>query len=270
LQGSIIPKIPGTGGAGLIILGLIGTTVVPYDLFLGSGVLDKKQTIFEMRFGISVAVILGGLISMAIMVVGTLIKGEFTYEALSMALTTAIGPFAVYVFGFGMFAAGFSSAITAPLASSITARSLFFSPANTKWMPTGRNFKLLYLSILLIGLGFGFLDVEPIPAIILAQAFNGLILPFISVFLIFVINDPVVMGKDNTNSFFHNVLMSLVMWVTMIIGLINIFKASVKVFKFTLPAENDLILIISIISLMASIGIIFALTKFKRRRALAL
>ncbi|MFN8254425.1 MAG: Nramp family divalent metal transporter [Bacteroidales bacterium] len=270
LHGSLIPKIPESGGAGLIILGLIGTTVVPYDLFLGSGVLDKKQTIFEMRFGVSVAVILGGLISMAIMVVGTLIKGEFTYEALSLALTTAIGPFAVYVFGFGMFAAGFSSAITAPLASAITARSLFFSTSNKKWMPTGCNFKLLYFSILLVGLGFGFLDVEPIPAIILAQAFNGLILPFISIFLIFVINDPVVMGKENTNSLFHNVLMSLVMWVTMIIGLINIFKASVKVFKYTLPAENDLILIISIISLIASIGIIFALSKFKRKRALSL
>jgi len=125
IKGSVIPSIPDTEGAGLLILGLIGTTVVPYDLFLGSGVLDKKQAISEMRFGLSVAVILGGVISMAIMTVGTVITTEFTYETLSQALTYNIGSYAVYVFGFGMFAAGFSSAITAPLASAITARSLF-------------------------------------------------------------------------------------------------------------------------------------------------
>ncbi len=266
LIGSFVPSLPDTEGAGLLILGLIGTTVVPYDLFLGSGVLDKKQTISEMRFGLSVAVILGGLISMAIMVVGTVITKEFTYETLSQALTQNIGPYAVYVFGFGMFAAGFSSAITAPLASAMTARSLFFKMTDEKWKPTGRNFKLVYLGILLVGLGFGFINVEPIPAIILAQALNGLILPFISIFLIFVINDPVLMGKENTNTFFSNILMSLVMWVTMIIGLMNIIKAFAKAFGKLMPHGIELILIISFVTLIASIGILFALYNYKQYR----
>jgi Mn2+/Fe2+ NRAMP family transporter len=268
IKGSLIPLLPDTSGAGLLVLGLIGTTVVPYDLFLGSGILDKKQTISEMRFGVSIAVIAGGLVSMAIMVVGTLVKGEFTYVALSEALSLNIGPSAVYVFGFGMFAAGFSSAITAPLASAITARSVFFKTDNLKWEPTGINFKLVYLSILITGLAFGFLNVQPIPAIILAQAFNGLILPFISIFLIFVINDPVVMGKDNTNSLFFNILMSLVMWVTMIIGLINVIKAFVKAFSISIENENQMLIIISIVTFIASIGIIFALTQFKQKRFL--
>ncbi|RLD72162.1 MAG: hypothetical protein DRJ10_18855, partial [Bacteroidetes bacterium] len=93
LKGSFVPTIPNTDGAGLLVLGIIGTTVVPYDLFLGSGVLNKKQTISDMRFGLSVAVILGGVISMAIMTVGTIITGEFTYETLAQALTHKIGPY---------------------------------------------------------------------------------------------------------------------------------------------------------------------------------
>jgi len=269
-KGSFVPSLPETEGAGLLILGLIGTTVVPYDLFLGSGVLDKKQTIYEMRFGLSVAVILGGLISMAIMVVGTVITTEFTYDTLSQALTTHVGPYAIYVFGLGMFAAGFSSAITAPLASAMTARSLFFKMEDERWKPTGKNFKLVYLGILVVGLGFGFLNVEPIPAIILAQALNGLILPFISIFLIFVINDPVLMGKDNTNSLISNILMSVVMWVTMIIGLMNIIKAFAKALDKMLPTGLDLILIISFVTLIASIGILFALYNYKQSRLIQL
>lgn len=266
LKGSLIPVIPDTGGAGLLILGLIGTTVVPYDLFLGSGVLDKKQTIFDMRFGISVAVILGGLISMSIMVVGTIIDSEFTYQVLAQALTDRIGSFAVWVFGFGMFAAGFSSAITAPLASAITARSLFFKNDNPKWNSAGINFKFVYSGVLLVGLGFGFLDVEPIPAIIIAQAFNGLILPFISVFLIFVINDPLLMGKNNTNSLFLNILMSIVMWVTMVMGLINVIKAWTKTFNQTMPEGNAFIILVSGVCLVVSVIILFLLIKYKQDR----
>lgn len=267
IKGSFVPTIPDTEGAGLLILGLIGTTVVPYDLFLGSGVLDKKQEISEMRFGLSVAVILGGIISMAIMTVGTVIHSEFTYETLSQALTYNIGPYAVYIFGFGMFAAGFSSAITAPLASAITARSLFDQNSAPKWKTSGRYFRLIYLGVLIVGLMFGLADIKPIPAIILAQALNGLILPFISVFLIYVINDPLLMGEKNTNSWFSNILMGIVVWVTMIIGIINILKAIMKAVGDNAMIQDKTVIIIGIISFFVSVGILLAIRKFKQNRS---
>ncbi|HEX2204982.1 MAG TPA: Nramp family divalent metal transporter, partial [Longimicrobium sp.] len=65
LRGSVVPAFP--AGSGLLVLGLIGTTVVPYNLFLGSGA-AAGQTLSEIRFGIAVAVVLGGLISMGILV----------------------------------------------------------------------------------------------------------------------------------------------------------------------------------------------------------
>ncbi len=267
IKGSVIPSIPNTEGAGLLILGLIGTTVVPYDLFLGSGVLDKKQAIGEMRFGLSVAVILGGIISMAIMTVGTVITTEFKdYSVLSQALTYNIGPYAVYVFGFGMFAAGFSSAITAPLASAITARSLFDTKSNPKWKTKGLYFRLIYLGVLLVGLIFGLADVKPIPAIILAQALNGLILPFVSIFLIYVINDPLLMGENNTNKWYSNVLMALVIWVTLIIGTINIIRAIRKATGNQDLLGDDVVVVIAIISFVISGGILLAIRKFKKQR----
>ena len=270
LKGSFVPTIPSTEGAGLLVLGIIGTTVVPYDLFLGSGVLNKKQTISDMRFGLSVAVILGGLISMAILTVGTVITTEFTYETLAQALTYEIGPYAVYIFGFGMFAAGFSSAITAPLASAITAQSLFEEKSREKWRTQGLYFKFVYFGVLIVGLVFGLAEVKPIPAIILAQALNGLILPFISVFLIYVINDPVLMGKNNTNGWLSNILMAIVMWVTMIMGVISIIKAIGSAMEMPVKQGNILIVLVGVVTLFMSVGILLMIKKYRKERELLL
>jgi len=270
LKGSFIPKIPEMEGAGLLVLGIIGTTVVPYDLFLGSGVLDKKQTISDMRFGLSVAVILGGVISMAIMTVGTIITTEFTYQTLAQALTYKIGPYAVYIFGFGMFAAGFSSAITAPLASAITAQSLFEEKSKEKWKTQGKYFRMVYLGVLIVGLIFGLAEVKPIPVIILAQALNGLILPFISIFLIYVINDPVLMGKENTNGWFSNILMTIVMWVTMIMGTISIIKAASSALGIPVIKDDMLISAVSVITFLISVGILIIIKKYRKKRELSL
>ncbi len=266
LKGVFIPTVPQSSGAGLLILGIIGTTVVPYDLFLGSGVLDKSQKISEMRFGLSVAIILGGLISMAIMTVGTVIEGEFTYDALVSALSEKIGIYAVYVFGFGMFAAGFSSSITAPLVSSITAKSFFEEKSVSKWKTQGRYYKMVYIGVLITGLGFGYAQVEPIPAIILAQALNGLILPFISVFLIYVINDPVLMGKNKTNGWFSNILLGFITWVTMVLGAISVVESISTALKLNITDSNEFIIIIGIISLIISIVIVFLVGAYKRKR----
>jgi Mn2+/Fe2+ NRAMP family transporter len=265
LQGSFIPNIPNEPAAGLLVLGLVGTTVVPYDLFLGSGVLDKKQTIGEMRFGISIAIILGGIISMSILIVGTIVEGELSFVTLAKALTQKVDSWAVPVFAFGMFAAGFSSAITAPLAASITAKSLFEKENSTKWKTQSTYYKLVWFSILVVGLFFGYLEVKPIPAIILAQALNGLILPFISIFLIFVINDPKLMGKNGVNGWISNFIMAIIVWITMILGFSNILNAVSNATSISDYAQFASIEIVSVLSLLLSISIFVSVYKMRKR-----
>jgi len=276
IRGSFIPTIPDTSGAGILILGIIGTTVVPYDLFLGSSIADKKQTLKDARFGLSVAIILGGLISMSIMTVGSAITegmppkatqeiiSNFSFKSIKnvLFLDTIVGENAVYIFGFGMFAAGLTSAITAPLASSITARSLFVKRNKpTKIRPI--YFKLIAMAVLFTGLIFGLLEIKPVPAIILAQAFNGLILPFISIFLVFVVNNSKVMGK-NTNSIFANILMAIVVWVTMLIGSLNIIKAISKTIGISIERPDLLFVIVAIIGFLITSTIFVKIYKDKR------
>jgi Mn2+/Fe2+ NRAMP family transporter len=109
LAAAVIPRFP--EGSLLLVIGLIGTTIVPYNLFLASGI-GQGQRLAEMRTGISVAVGIGGLISVAILLVGTAVPGTFSYEALLAAITGIGGGWLGYLFGIGLFAAGFTSAIT--------------------------------------------------------------------------------------------------------------------------------------------------------------
>lgn len=254
-QGLFVPSIPQDNGADLLILGLIGTTVVPYNLFLGSGVSDKNHQLKDMRFGLFVAIFLGGIISMGVLVVGTTIEGAFSFPALAKALTNQLGDWAVYLFGFGMFAAGFSSAITAPLASSITAQSLFGNQQPKQWERKSRNFRLIWIVVLLTGLGFGISNIQPIPAIILAQALNGLVLPFISIFLVFVINDPKLMEAQSLNKNWNNALMGIVVWVSLNLGLFNVLKAIYKTLHLGVPEGWHWWVIIATCSTIISIWV---------------
>lgn len=220
-SGVLTPSLP--PGSALLVIGLIGTTIVPYNLFLASGI-SQEQDIREMRLGISLAVLIGGAISVAIMVVGTSVSGSFSFEALAQALAVQLGSWSIAFFGLGLFAAGMSSSVTAPLAAAVTARSLFGDDTES-WSVRSRNFRLVWGIILGAGLLFGLLRVQPIPAIILAQAVNGILLPIVAVFLLLAVNDRELIPPEYTNSLFVNVLMLLIVGITCLLGLNNIWKA---------------------------------------------
>jgi manganese transport protein len=220
---TLIPSAP--AGSAMLIIGLIGTTIVPYNLFLGSGI-GYGQKLWEMRWGIAIAVIIGGLISGAILLVGTQISGEYSYDSLAHALGTRFGQIGKGLFGLGLFAAGFSSAITAPLAAAIAARSLFGESQQDggDWGTSSKKFRMVWGSVLATGMVFGILDVRPIPVIILAQALNGLLLPMMTIFLLFAANDRALLGKF-ANGKLTNILTLSIVGITIFLGLHNILLA---------------------------------------------
>ncbi len=276
MHGIFIPTIPDVPGAGMLILGIIGTTVVPYDLFLGSGIVDKSQTIREARVGLSIAIILGGIISMSIMAVGSSItKGwepeaianlEFNFDLMkdSLYINSFINDYALYIFGFGMFAAGFTSAITAPLASAITAKSMF-EKKEENWKSSSFNYQLIAIGVLAVVIIFGLLQIQPVPAIIIAQAFNGFILPFISIFMLMIINNPEVM-KEKINSHISNALMGFVVWITLLIGTINVLKAIQHAFNIVIDNQNLLFIILGIINFLVTLYIIYRVYKLRNKK----
>jgi len=226
LSGTLVPRLP--EGAGIIAVALVGTTVVPYNLFLGSS-LARGESLSETRFGLAVAILLGGLITGAVLVVGSALVGDFSFEALAALLEERFGVWARSAFAMGLFAAGLTSAVTAPLAAALTARGLFGAVNDPRWQADGARFRTVWLLVLLVGLGFGLTGVRPVVAIVLAQAFNGLLLPLVATYLLLAANNKDTLGAQ-ANGLFGNVIGGLVVLAAAGLGISSIWKAAQAAF----------------------------------------
>jgi manganese transport protein len=213
-KGLFAPQIPADDI--LLVIGLIGTTIVPYNLFLGSG-LGKGQQLGEMRLGLIIAIGLGGIVSMAVLLSGTLASLPFSFEGMATVLEKAVGLPGKYLFAIGLFAAGFTSTITAPLASAITAQSIW-GKGEKNWESAGLNYRLVWGGILIVGLVFGLLGLRPVPVILLAQAINGVLLPVAATGLLLVLNNDRLM-VNHTNGPFSNGAGLLIVGVTLFLGI---------------------------------------------------
>lgn len=212
-----IPTIP--SGSNLLVIGLLGTTIVPYNLFLGSGI-SKGQSLGEMRYGLSIAILIGGAISIAILIVSSTVDGPFTFQKVVQSIINLSSPAFGAFFAIGLLAAGASSALTAPLAAAITARSLFAK----NWTYTSTGFRMVWGSVLLFGFLIGVADVKVIPMIILAQAVNGLLLPFLAVLITILVNDSKLLAR-HTNAWWLNVFFLMVIFITCLVGFAGLQKA---------------------------------------------
>ena len=196
-----------------LILGLIGTTIVPYNLFLASGI-SKGQSMSDMRFGLIGAVAIGGIVALAILMAARTFETQFGFENLYSHLSNQQGAWASSLFALGLFAAGFTSAITAPLAAAVTAKTLL------GWKENGFKFRLVWISVLLVGCIFGLIGSSPVEIIISAQAINGFLLPFILMALLFILNDRKTLGI-HVNRHWQNGFMIL---FTIVIVCLSLYK----------------------------------------------
>ncbi|MGB3180914.1 MAG: divalent metal cation transporter [Cyclobacteriaceae bacterium] len=221
----IYPSIP--SGSDLLILGLIGTTIVPYNLFLGSGI-SHGQTVGRMRQGLIPAIVFGGLFSAAVIVCGTLISGSFTFEKLFGSLTTSFGPEAGWLFATGLFAAGFTSSVTAPMASGLTLQmTLPDSVSKTKAYNIGWIFAWT------AGISLGLLELRPVPVILMAQALNGLVLPVVTFCIGLAVNHKGLMSSTYKNGVVLNIFLSVIIVVSSFLGFRNIYRAAATAFDIS-------------------------------------
>lgn len=179
-----------------LILGLIGTTIVPYNFFLAAG-LGSGSSLEDMRRGLSLSFGIGSLITAAILVVGTAAVTFLSFADLSLTIDGVLGSYGTLVLAMGLFAAGFSSSATAPLAAAIAARELLDKELRTSW------FRGIWLGVLLTGLLIGFFELDIIGLILAAQVINGLLLPIIAATVLYLANQQDLLGAQ-TNSKWQN------------------------------------------------------------------
>ena len=261
-RGLLVPSMPAGTMAPLLALALIGTTIVPYNLFLGSGISKGVRQLTEMRWGLVVAILLGGVFSLAVVIVGSSVRGEFSFSALSEALSNRSGVNGNLILGIGLFAAGFTSAVTAPLASAVTLKSLFGRKNAKRWNNNGLYFRLSWLGVLVIGMTFAIIDIRPIPAIIFAQALNGIILPLVSFILVYLVHDQNLTGRKN--NYWNSVLLGITLIITVIIGLHNLVSAMTNLMDKPVTRPEWTFVFYAILSVLLT-GL-FYLFLFRRKR----
>ncbi|WP_339876762.1 Nramp family divalent metal transporter [uncultured Algoriphagus sp.] len=205
------------------LVALIGTTVVPYNLFLYASLAKSRwsgsDAIPWMRRDICISIILGGLVSMAILIVGAANSSSEITSAIdvSKGLESVFGSFAKYLMGFGLMAAGLTSSITAPLAAALVICGIL------GWSQEIHSLSMRISMGIIVGLGllFASLGIKPVQLITLAQLANGVLLPLISGWIIYIASQKGVLGNYR-NKTGHTIVAVVIWLVTLILGLKSI------------------------------------------------
>lgn len=203
----------------LTIIGLIGTTVVPYNLFLHASLVKEKwhqaSDLKYARKDTIIAVVLGGIVSMSIIISAAAIDTQNISSAADLAkgLEPLFGRFAKYFLAIGLFAAGITSAITAPLAAAYVATGCMGWSTSMK----SKQFKAVWMFILGLGVLFSSIGFKSIEIIKFAQITNGLLLPIIAGFLLWVMNKSSILGKYK-NTIIQNVIGYVIVGVAVFLG----------------------------------------------------
>ncbi|TCI90163.1 Nramp family divalent metal transporter [Tenacibaculum sp. M341] len=223
LKGLLVPKSP--EGSLLTIIGLIGTTVVPYNLFLHASLVKEKwkseDDLSLVRKDTIISILLGGLVSMAIIISAAAISSTNINNAADLAesLVPLYGSFAKYFLALGLFAAGITSAITAPLAAAYVAKGCLGWKGEMK----SRSFRMVWMFILLLGVLFSSFGIKPIQIIKIAQIANGLLLPLIAGILLWIMNNENVLGKYK-NTKWQNFIGLCILTFSIFLGLKSVLK----------------------------------------------
>lgn len=222
LLAGCVPNIP-QGGL-MTCLSLIGTTVVPYNMFLHAA--SAKRTWHSTdelplcRFGTNIPMIIGGIVTGAIMVTSaTVMYSMPVRNAMDMAvqLRPTLGVWAEPFMAIGLVAAGVSSAVCTPMGVSYVLAGLF------KWKTdrsdkryTITNFLVLITGIVVAGMGF-----NPIALIMAAQMVNGIVLPVVVGVTIYLTCRHGIMGQF-VNSKLETVLGVGIFGISLVLGLSSV------------------------------------------------
>ncbi|WP_319371604.1 Nramp family divalent metal transporter [uncultured Ilyobacter sp.] len=213
-----VPVIP-KGGL-MNCIALIGTTIVPYNLFIHCSNAKKHwKTPEELelsKWGTYAAITVGGIITASVMITAAAVmKGMPVNSAADMAvqLEPTLGKYSNIFMSVGLFSAGLSSAIVTPLGVSYVLGGLL----GWKLDKSDKRFLYTNIGILLLGIIGSATGINPLSIIIAAQALNGIFLPVIVIFLVYITCSEKVLGKY-ANSPIVKILGILISIITFVLG----------------------------------------------------
>ena len=210
-----------------MLIGVVGTTIAPWmQFYQQSSVVEKDIKIENYKYS-RLDVIIGAFVVniIAIFIVVVCANTLFTHgirietaKDAALALKPLAGQYCFYLFAFGLLNASIFSACILPLSTAYSVcEGMGWEVGVNRRFRQAPQFYTLYSAIIIIGAAIILLpNVKLVPIMLISQVANGILLPFVLVFMLLLVNNKRLMGKY-TNSRIYNVLTIVV--ITAMIGL---------------------------------------------------
>ncbi|MRR10356.1 divalent metal cation transporter, partial [bacterium] len=212
----VVPRVVPDRAFVALAIGLTGTTIAPWMQFLlQSNIVDKGTTMKEWalaRWDVIVGAVVANVVACFIIITtatvlhpaGIEITGA---EQAARALTPIAGAYSGVLFSIGLLSASLLAAAVLPLtaAYAITEAFGFESGIDRSWAEAP-VFNALYTFVIVAGAAVILIpSLNLITIMLVSQVVNGMLLPFLLIFMMVIVNDRRVMGR-HINTRLNNVL----------------------------------------------------------------
>jgi NRAMP (natural resistance-associated macrophage protein)-like metal ion transporter len=206
-----------------MLIGMVGTTIAPWmQFYLQAAVVEKgvtEKAYRQSRVEVVVGCIMTSVIAFFIIVAcaGAIyaVRPRDIQDAAEAALgLKPFGEYAFLLFSAGLFNASIFAACILPLSTAYSVcEGLGFEAGVNRRLREAPIFYALYTLLIAVGAGVVLIPAFPlVQMILLSQVLNGILLPFVLIFMVLLINKRDLMGEW-TNSRSAN----FVSWVTVVI-----------------------------------------------------
>jgi Mn2+/Fe2+ NRAMP family transporter len=221
--GSLKPTLALTGPALTMVVTLVGTTIAPWmQFYLQSAIVEKGVQIEDYPLS-RLDVVVGCIVTDVVAFFIVLACGATIYKAgghietakdAAVALRPLAGQWASALFAFGLFNASLFAASILPLSTTYYVCEAFgWESGIDKRREEAPQFYFLYTAMILVGAGLVMIPGLPLLKILLlSQTANGVLLPFILVFMLLLAGDERLMGRYRNGR-----VLNAVSWLTTLV-----------------------------------------------------
>ncbi len=197
-----------------MVIGVIGTTIAPWQMFyIQASIVEKGVSLKNLKYS-KIDAVFGAMAVnvIAFFIVIACAATIFTHGIpvnnvadISKALVPLAGNYASILFAFGFLNASLFAASILPLATSyFVCEMLGFEAGVNKGFREAPVFHGLYLGLILMAVIIIMFPNAPLLSILFfSQVANGLLLPFILIFMLILINDKKIMGEHVNSKLFN-------------------------------------------------------------------
>lgn len=233
LGSGMLPSMPGSDKAkyGFLAVSILGASISPYLMyFYSSGAIEDKwdrSYIGMNRVIATFGMTLGGFLSMAVLVVAALALRPAglqvdTFPQAALMMTTVFPKWGFYLFAFSMLFACFGAALEISLAIAyFFAQGFGWNWSEDLEPSKNARFAFVYTIIILIAAIPLMLHVDPIKVTMLSMALTSATLPLAIVPFLFLMNDPIYLGKYR-NGWVSNSVVAIVILISFVLSIISI------------------------------------------------